>query len=88
MNQTQHTIAVTIRDDRVPADEQPIAGHLVVTGQPYDLTDDAALEIALASEHVDLEAAGGRFVRAWGTLVPADHVLGITASVVAASKPG
>ena len=88
MNQTQHTIAVTIRDDRVPADEQPIAGHLTVHGQPYDLTDEAALTLALASEHVDLEAAGGRFVRAWGTLVPADHVLGITASVVAASQPG
>ena len=87
MNTTQHTIAVTIRDDRVPADEQQAAGTLTVTGQPYDLTDEDALTLALASEHVDLEAAGGRFVRAWGTLVPADHVLGITATVVASSRP-
>ena len=88
MQHTRHTIAVTIRDDRIPADEQPIAGHLTVDGQPYDLTDEQALALALASEHIDLEAAGGRFVRAWGALVPADHVLGITATIVAASKPG
>ena len=87
MNTTQHTIAVTIRDDRIPADEQQAAGMFTVTGQPYDLADEAALTLALASEHVDLEAAGGRFVRAWGTLVPADHVLGITASVVSVSRP-
>jgi hypothetical protein len=87
MNQTQHTIAVTIRDNRVTSDDQQVSGHLVVHGQPYDLTDDQALALALASEHVDLEAAGGRFVRAWGTLVPADHVLGVTATVVSASRP-
>ena len=87
MNTTQHTIAVTIRDDRVPEDKQQPAGSFIVHGQPYDLTDDAALALALDSEHLDLEAAGGRFVRAWGTLVPADHVLGITASVVSASRP-
>lgn len=87
MQQTQHTIAVTIRDDRIPADEQQVSGHLTVHGQPYDLTDDQALALALDSEHVDLEAAGGRFVRAWGALVPADHVLGITATVVSASRP-
>ena len=86
MKQTQHTIAVTIRDDRVPADEQQAAGMFTVTGQPYDLTDEQALALALASEHVNLEAAGGRFVRVRGALVPADHVLGITATVVAASR--
>ena len=86
INQTQHTIAITIRDDRVPADEQQAAGHLVVTGQPYGLTDEDALTLALQSPHLDLEAAGGRMVRAWGVLVPAEHVLGITASVVAASR--
>ena len=87
MQHTQHTIAVTIRDDRVSSEEQEFAGHLKVEGQPYDLTDEQALELALASEHIDLEAAGGKFIRAWGTLVPHDHVLGLTATVVAASKP-
>ena len=87
MDTTRHIIAVTVRDDRVTAEDQQAAGHLTVHGHAYGMSDEDALTLALDSGHIDLASAGGRFVRAWGTLVPADHVLGITATVVSASRP-
>ena len=86
-HENKHTIAVTILDARRPADEQPPAGELTVHGQPYDLTDEQALALALDSEHVDLAAGDGRFARAFGTLIPSEHVLAIVATVSAASRP-
>ena len=89
-HENKHTIAVTILDARRPADEQPPAGELTVHGQPYDLTDEQALELVLpegaAPTRLDFSSVPG-FVRFGATMVPADRFRSLTVTVISSSRP-
>ena len=83
MTQNMHVIRVTLHDDR---SEEPIDGGTVtVYGQPYEMTEDQALDLVLASEHLNLEAPANT-IRWKGTMIPREHFVRLEASVVAMSK--
>lgn len=79
---TRHTIRVRIYDTR--AEEPHDGGLITVEGEPYGLDEDRALELALASSHLDLDAPGGT-IRWKGTLVPREHFVRLEATVETAA---
>lgn len=82
MSSTRHQIRVRLVDSRV---EDPHDGGLItVEGEPYALDKERALELALASSHLDLDAPGGT-IRWKGTLVPREHFVRLEADVETAA---
>lgn len=73
---TQHTIRVRLFDAR---QSEPLDGGLItVHGEPYGLSDDRALELAMSSGHFD---PGPRFIRWRGILMPSEHFVRLEVSV-------
>jgi hypothetical protein len=82
MPQTRHIIRVEL----LSRGDEPLArGSFTVDGEPLELDEDRALELALASEHLDLDAPGG-FIRWKGHLIPRDRFGGLTVIVDSASR--
>jgi len=76
-----HTIRVRLYDAR---QAEPIdGGLLVVHGEPYEMTDDRALELVMASPHFE---PGPRFIRWKGVLLPSEHFVRLEASVQGQSR--
>lgn len=81
---TKHGLRVVLHTSK--SDEPVDGGIFEVEGEPYELSEDRALELALKSEHLDLRAAGGAFVRWRGHLIPQADFRRLEVTVVSASK--
>lgn len=86
MHATRHIIVVTLH----LADGETIkSAPVTVDGQPYGLTDQAALDLVLpeggAPTRLDFASAPG-FVRFGAVMVPADRFRSLSASVVSAAR--
>jgi hypothetical protein len=87
MDTTRHTIAVTLNlADGETLEPAPVT----VEGEPFDLTNEAALDLVLpegsAPTRLDFASVPG-FVRFGATIVPADRFRSLSATVIASSRP-
>lgn len=87
MHTTRHELAVTLN---LAEGETLEPGHVIVEGEPYDLTDEQALELVLpkgrAPTRLDFESVPG-FVRFGATMAPAERFRSLSATVVSSSRP-
>lgn len=80
---TRHTIAVTLVTKHPGDDAEHVdAGQTTLDGQPYGLTDDQALDIAL--QRLDTSTPG--LVRYGAVAVPASDFRRIEARVISAAR--
>lgn len=87
MDTTRHRIQITLN---LADGETLTPAPIDVEGEPYDLTDEQALELVLpegaAPTRLDFSSVPG-FVRFGATMVPADRFRSLTVTVISSSRP-